>query len=511
MVRVRGGGRIARSFATLALGEVATRALTFVVTIRLAHVLGVAGFGALGFASAVLTYLLLVPNLGLDLFGTREVARDRAAARELARAALGLRLLGALVVALLLVPLALLLPVAPDVRAVVLLSGLSLLPYALTVRWLFLGLERPAVIVVATAVGQALVLAGTVAFVRGPADLFRVPPLQAAGELLTALLLLAAVRGEVGWFLPRPRLQTWRAILAQSLPIAAADATRTVVFNFDVVLLGVMLHQVAVGQYVAAYRLILLLLTLGGFYYTALLPALTRSLHRAPGEGITLLRLALRGALLCTAPLAIGGMLLATPLLATLYGAGYQEAAPAFGLLALTVPVVTVAAGFRNVLIASGRQRTDARIVAAGAAINVALNLLLIPTLRLVGAALATVLAESVILLWGWRAVSRASAPLRLGGPILVALGASGLMALALVPLRALPLYLSLPTGGLVYVAGLLLLDRRLARDAWTLAREAPRALRASLSGERSDGRESDSNGREREEAVVAGSEEIGA
>src|SRR5205823_4644438 len=206
---------------------------------------------------------------------------------------------------------------------------------------LFLGLERPGILAVASAIGQFVVFGAVLIFVRGRADLFRVPVIQAGGELVTAAVLVVAARGVVGRFRPRARLGEWRAILAQSLPIAVADVTRTVVFSFDVLLIGLLLGEAAVGRYVAAYRLLLLVLTLGGFYYTALMPSLTRAFGSGrPGDAAAILRLAARGATLLTAPVAVGGVVLATPLLTALYGADYAAAAPAFRVLAPTVVLV---------------------------------------------------------------------------------------------------------------------------------------------------------------------------
>ena len=44
---------------------------------RYNRVLGVKGFGKIGFAQAILAYFTLLVNLGLSIFDTREVARNK--------------------------------------------------------------------------------------------------------------------------------------------------------------------------------------------------------------------------------------------------------------------------------------------------------------------------------------------------------------------------------------------------------------------------------------------------
>lgn len=480
--------RILRGFLTMAGGEVAARLLGLLVMVRLGRVLGVEGFGALGFAAAIVLYFLLLSDFGLELFGTRETAllgeRER---KALVEAILGLRLLAAVAALVLLLPVAVLLPLTAKTQTVVMLSGLSLIPIAMTLRWLFIGLEHPGVVAWATTAGQSTFLAGTFAFVAGPDDLWRVPLLQAGGELVTVIILLGAARRRLGSFRPRLDLAAWRTMLPQSLPILGADAARTAVYSFDVVLLGLLLHEAVVGRYVAATRLLLLVVTFGRFYYLAVLPALTRALRAEGGDGgAFVLHLTARGATLLTAPIMAGGIVLATPLLSSLFGPDYASAAPIFQILAPTVMLVIVGGACRHALLASGRQGLDARNVVAGAVLNVVLNLVLIPTLQAVGAAIATTIAEAAVLFWNRQAVARAVAPLRLGPTLKVAFGAAAVMVLALMPLRAAPLFVSLPVGAVAYVLALVLLDRRLLGQvrqlvvpplpAGDVAGEAPRS-----------------------------------
>nr|MBA3416106.1 flippase [Chloroflexia bacterium] len=456
--------RIAGSFLAMAGGEMAARLLTLLATVRLARVLGLDAFGALAFAAAVVLYFLLLSDFGLDLFGTREVAvLGEGERKALVEVVLGLRLMAATVAPLVLVPLALVLPVSGETKALVALSGLSLLPLAVTLRWLFIGLERPGVVAWATIAGQAAFLLGTVLLVTDPGDVWRVPAVQAGGELLTAVILLVAARRRLGPFRPRLDLAAWRRILPQSLPTLGADVARTAVYTFDVVLLGLLLSEAVVGRYAAATRLLLLVIVFGRVYYLAVLPALTRALRGGNGPaGVATLHLVARGATLATAPMMAGGIVLAAPILGGLFGPDYAAAAPVFQILAPTVMLVVVGGACRHALLVLGRQRVDARNVAAGAALNIALNLVLIPTLHAAGAALATTIAEGAVLFWNRRAVMAAVAPLGLGPTLRSALGAAAVMAATLIPLRESPLVVSLPVGAAVYALALLVLDRQL-------------------------------------------------
>ena len=103
--------------------------------------------------------------------------------------------------------------------------------------------------------------------------------------------------------------------------------------------------------------------------------------------------------------------------------------------------------------------------VGAAAAFNVLLNLVLIPRFGIVGAAVATVMAEALLLLLGLVAVYKIGARLPLR-PLLRPLLAGTVMGAGLIilgPDRALAIYL--PAGFFTYVLALLLF-RGLPRDA---------------------------------------------
>lgn len=462
--------RLLRSFTTLASGELMVRGLALVATVHLGRALGVEGFGVIGFAGAVLLFAIRLADLGVELIATREVAVTKTCSPgQLVEAILGLRLAGTALAALLLLIAATLLPVTPPVRIILILSGLALLPLALNVRWFFIGIESPRIVVWATTAGQAAFLAGVWALVTTPSDLIRVPLLQAGGELVTTALLMMAARRRIGSFRPRLDLPAWRAILPMSLPTLGADLARAVVYSFDVVLIGLLLSEAMVGRYVAAARLLMLALTFGRVYYLALLPPLTRSMRGGADEAVSVVSSTARFALLAAMPITTAGIVLATPVLRTLFGPPYVEATLALQLLMPSAVLVIVSGAFRHALQASDRSRLDAGHVAVGAVLNVALNLLLVPSLHLAGAALATTIAEGVLLTLNWRAVTRLIGPPALTRPLLVALAGAVIMGGVLVALRDAPLFVSLPIGCVSYAAIVLSLDWALARQIYQL------------------------------------------
>lgn len=344
----------------------------------------------------------------------------------------------------------------PDGR-VLALYALTLLAVGAGTRWVHLGLERARDAAFARIAGEALMVALVLALVRGPDDLLGVPLAQFAGDCLAALLLLLwlARRG----FPIRPRLDwaTARPVFASTWPLVPSALLGLIMFNADLILLRVFRDTATVGYYAAAYTLVSFLINLGGTYRHSLVPTLARlgddpaGQHRLYGSAMLLV-------FSLAFPAAIGGFLVAEPLIITAFGAEYAPAAGALALLVLSVPLGLLREVATGALLAHSRERQVLTLAAWPAAINLALNLLLIPALGIAGAATATILTEATRLAFALALVRplgfRLDAFRRLWPPLLAGAAMAGL----LLAVRPATLWTAIPLGAAAYLATLGLL-----------------------------------------------------
>jgi O-antigen/teichoic acid export membrane protein len=188
-------------------------------------------------------------------------------------------------------------------------------------------------------------------------------------------------------------------------PIGAGIVLSAVYFRVDVFLVELWRGTEAVGLYNAVFRLVDAL----RLFPAAVLAVVLPSLVRATGAG-SLFRVSagLTG-------FAVGVVLVLWPLagwLVTLvYGPTYAGAVPAFRILLLSFPLMSVNYALTHQLIGWQRHHAYAAVCAAALAFNLALNARLIPVLSIVGAAWATVGTEMVVTCGCaavlWRARSR--------------------------------------------------------------------------------------------------------
>jgi O-antigen/teichoic acid export membrane protein len=188
------------------------------------------------------------------------------------------------------------------------------------------------------------------------------------------------------------------------LPIGAGIVLSALYFRIDVFLVELWQGTSAVALYNAVFRLVEALRLFPAAVLAVALPVLCRAGDRGPltrvAVVVTLPALAVAAAVW----LAAGWMI------PFVYGAQYAAAVPAFRILSLSYPLLSLNYALTHQLIGWNGQRAYAGIAGAALVLNLALNARLIPAQSIDGAAWAT-LATEVFLTVGCAIALRRMSP----------------------------------------------------------------------------------------------------
>ncbi|MGD8277926.1 MAG: flippase, partial [Gemmatimonadota bacterium] len=375
MSRPAGLGIIARNFVALGAGEILSRLIGFGCTIWVARQLGIDGYGVIGFAFTITMYAAAVTDFGLEQHGPREVALHRDDPGPLIASVGAARVVIGLALAALMAGGGLAAP-EPDGR-ILLLFGLTLIPAGGSMRWLHVGLQRSGVASAARVTGESLRLAILLLAVRAPSAIAIVPLAQLAGDAVaTAILLVAIRRSERLNLRIDPALAI--AVLRRASPLLLANLLGYVIYNSDVILLRIARPVAEVGLYLAAYAPINLLGVLGNTIALSLIPGLAEP-GRDRGARQSIVDGAILHVMALAIPLAVGGTLLARPLITIAFGADYEPAATVLAILIWTFPLLLIRSVQQAALIAVDARGDVLRTTAWAAAMNVGLNIVIVP------------------------------------------------------------------------------------------------------------------------------------
>ncbi|HUW92130.1 MAG TPA: oligosaccharide flippase family protein [Bacteroidales bacterium] len=196
----------------------------------------------------------------------------------------------------------------------------------------------------------------------------------------------------------RPDASVLRGIIVSGLPYALVVFTMTIYWRIDSVLIERLLPDGAVraGYYAQAFRLFDAFSMIPVMFGSLLLPIFSK--EHAAGNDITPLASMASGMLLV--PVGIIAVTMATfskEILDLLYTSSVESAVQPFRILMVTLIPVGLTYIYSTMMTAAGLIRKLGLITGTALAVNLSLNLLLIPSLAGTGAAVASLAAQLIV------------------------------------------------------------------------------------------------------------------
>jgi O-antigen/teichoic acid export membrane protein len=450
-----GAARVLRNTVAVTSAEWFAKLTNFLFVVFVVRTLGEVEYGRYAGAVAFVGLSSVLFELGLTESMQRAIARDPSKTRDLFWNAVGIRLTLA-VPALVLVPLAAWLAgyTSAIVTGVALQTGTFLLSALLVPLGLLLTAhERFDVVARLSMILNVVYIVLCVALLSLTRN-YLVLILVAFLTMPLHIILTWRALSPAGVMVPPWQMSVgaWPGLIRAGMPFALSSLALTFNFQADTVLLGLLGTTADVGWYNAAYRLIFSLSATVAGFTRSMAPALSRMHATDTQAALRWARGAVVGLTFLTLPAAVGLSVLARPITTFLYGAGYEPSASALAILAWDLPFLAVGAFGGNITTAMNLERRAARVYLAAAVFNVASNVILIPRLGVLAAAIVTVLSDALILAGLYRSLWRSIVPARSWRRLAQILAASVVMGMVVWYSRALPLPLAVGIGILVYL-----------------------------------------------------------
>lgn len=226
--------------------------------------------------------------------------------------------------------------------------------------------------------------------------------------------------------------------------------------RLDLLILRYFHGEVAVGYYGLVTALFYRLDIITRLLMTSLLPSMSRIYVTNRDRVGKYLNLALKAQILAVLPIALGGLILASPIVFLLYGSDYAPSVLFFQLLIIVIPLRFVIRTFTVTLTAMDLQRRVLQALVLVVAFNIVGNLLLIPQYAALGATITSMASEALLFVLAYLSLT---ATVRKGiqwGNFARPLLTIPIMAPVLYLVRDWPLWFSLPIGAIVYCLALL-------------------------------------------------------
>ncbi len=452
--------QISRNIFWLTASRIFALAFLFVAYTRLFRYLGPFFSGQYQF---VLSYVLIfatIVDFGVQQFITKKISEDPGQTKKYFQNFFSFEILAATSLYILLVALAYFRGYDREVFDAICVAGLGLVANALTYPYLavmaaFQDMRKVALINFLNSLVNIAVIFSAIIFHKHIVFL-------ASVQLIFGVLGLVLYRVFVIKHLPKPEVlkavfrfdlkPVWE-IIKQGWPFALLVGFSAIYNRIDVLLITFLKGYEQTGYYTAAYKIFDLL----GFFpsvvsYT-LFPFFAglmskNALYEVKANLEKYFKLMLTAAL----PMAVGGTVLSSKLIALVAGPQYAPAAGVLGIL-IWAPAILFIYIPANSLIISQLTKKALIVTGANVILNTAGNLLLLPRYGIKAAAVMTVISELVQGSFYFYFIKKNITDFKFFSFAFKPVLASAIMGLILWPLRALPLFYTLPLGAAAYLA----------------------------------------------------------
>lgn len=276
------------------------------------------------------------------------------------------------------------------------------------------------------------------------------------GTLLIAILtILFSLRGRI--FHARLDTLIAKQILRDSIPLWGMSVFFLINYRVDTILLSVIKGAYEVGIYNLSYKLLDITLTFPTFFMASVFPLLGRKLED-PQEFRGFAQKAFEMMAFGAIPVGLGIFSIAPQIITILGGSQFMEAVQPLRYLAIAGIFSYMTQYLLYMMVVKNRQKLLLLVTIIVSAVNVALNLLLIPTFSFYGAALVTLISEFLMFVLLYFAVIKVHA-FTLEFSVIFRIAAAGMAMLAAVLFTPTQnLLVLIPIAALVYLSASYLL-----------------------------------------------------
>ncbi len=388
---------IKKNFMYQTMWQIMSMILPLVTSPILARALGAEGLGTYSYVTSVSGFFVLAANLGMYTYGMRAIAAVRDDQEALSRTfweIWKLHSLSAVTAGMAYLGSAIFLS---EYRLYFLITFVEFVGSVININWLFFGVEDFKKITIRDMVVKLTTFILIVLFVRTESDLIVYFIINAAGSLVSNLIYWVmyqkyVMKIKVSF---RDSFRHWKAMLILFVPILL----ESLYAGMDRVMLGIMCPKSEVGYYTNADKA-LIAKALIYSVMTVLMPRMSNLLAKKDyGTFHVLMKKSTGIIMLLVSAFAFGTAAVAREFSVVFWGEDFIPSADLIVILAMAMPAVVLSREIREqYLIPGGREREFLLSTAAGACSNLVINAVLIPHYGAVGATVATLLSNYIVL-----------------------------------------------------------------------------------------------------------------
>lgn len=372
--------------------------LPLITTPYLSRVLGASGVGTYGYTNSVIQYFTLFGCIGLTLYGQREIAYYQNNIERRNKTFLEISLLRIITMSISIIFFYIVIIPNSSYHDIFFIQTLDLIAAMFDISWFFQGIEDFRKIVIRNFIIRILCVMLIFLVVKRPDDLL----------LYVFCYSCTIFLGNISLWLYMPRYikksdfkdLNLKKHFRQALSLFVPQIAMSLYVMLDKTMIGLITNDTSeVAYYEQSQTIIKTVMTLITSLSTAMMPRIA-NLYKSDdiSKVKELMSISIIFVLVLALPFVFGIIAIAPGFVTWFFGKGFEKVVPNM----IIISPIILFTGLSTVLgtqylLALGRQKQYTISVVIGSCTNVLLNILLITYLKSIGAAIATLAAESMV------------------------------------------------------------------------------------------------------------------
>ena len=454
------------------LYEIVVLVVPLITAPYLSRVLGADGIGVSSYTLSIVSYFILVANLGISSYGSREIAMARDDKKDMSKVFWELFCLKIFTGLASLMGYVFFLSAQVKYNIVFQIQALNILANILNINFLYQGIEHYKMISIRNIIVKITCTAAVFIFVREKNDLDIYILVHSISLVLSSVILWGSVHKIVDR-VPLKELKVFHHF-KQTLIYFLPQIATQIYTVLDKTMIGMITHDEAEnGYYEQAHKLIHVCQTVLTSLNSVMYPRMSYLFKNKKFDEMKFrVNRSLNFDQLIGIPMVIGLMCISYGFVDWYFGIGFEKVKL---LLVLFAPILLIIA-FSSCLCTQimnpiGKRLQSAKILFVGAFVNLISNAILIPKLASVGATISSLIAELVITIidfiyvrkyLSFKGVTKNTYQYLIAG---LFMGGSVLLLLYNMNMSALSTFIEIVVGSIVYFGILLIFKNELVME----------------------------------------------
>ncbi|MEM3769484.1 MAG: flippase [Nitrososphaerales archaeon] len=391
--------RVISNFLWSVISEAIAKGIFFFTSIYLARTLGVSNFGVFTLAQVMTFYISFAGDIGISMYGIREIAKEKEKAEDIINILLTLRIFSGIFFFSLYTVFLLLINIPPLKRLTFIGCGLYLLPYSLYPDWIYKGFEKFKFIAFGSFVSSSIFLILILYVVRSSDNLISAAFIWSLSFLGGSLSLLYFLKRTLDVkYRPLLDLKLFGFHVKESIYFSISGLFLAIYQYLPVLYLSIFSSSYEIGLFSAPYRIVIVTISAGFLIPAAFYPVFSELYSKDRIGFIKTHRNFQKIMLFLGTPVGLFGTIWGDEIIRFLLGNQYIQSIGVFKILIWLVPLNFLRYTYGSVLLACGLQRLHNIATFMGILCMGVAGLFFVPTYKILGGAISLLLSEGLIL-----------------------------------------------------------------------------------------------------------------